>query len=198
MERITAHQFFAAWQNTIIERRPDLKKIWQQSTEFTQAIKGSSKSILGAVGRQLNLSTYEGDYYSLDAIFYKDIDLVVPRPINTSWFKNIRIAFEHENDFKSGLFKEVSHLAITNCDLRVLVTYPKHGSSHTETKNEMENLRRIILGNRLAQNIADEDGFLLIFGYENRFAWEGFVFKMDSWEEVGHFEEPEAQQTNTC
>jgi hypothetical protein len=93
------------------------------------------------------------------------------------WLKDIRIAFEHENNFNSGLYQEVSHLLITNCELRVLVTYPDNGDI-TKTFNY---LHTIIKGSRQNEEISESGSFLLIFGYEAGFAWEGYIYNTEKW-----------------
>jgi hypothetical protein len=93
----------------------------------------------------------------------------------------LRVAFEHENNFKGGLYQEVSHLLITNCDLRVLVTYPNDGAANPKTKKEMDYLHEIIRGSRQGESISTDESFLLIFGYENGFAWEGYIYKQTAW-----------------
>ncbi|MBC8883343.1 hypothetical protein H9X57_07600 [Flavobacterium piscinae] len=70
------------------------------------------------------MKCYERNYYSLDAILYKEEFLVPNIKTNTFWFREIEVAFEHENNFNKNLFQEVSHLLITNSHLKVLVTYP--------------------------------------------------------------------------
>jgi len=45
---------------------------------------------------------YSDDYYSIDAVFYSKDDLVPGVPESQTWLRSIKIAFEHENFFKSG------------------------------------------------------------------------------------------------
>jgi hypothetical protein len=63
--------------------------------------------------------------------------------------------------------------------LRVLVTYPNE-----DTENELKYLHEIISGNRQAKSISDEESFLIIFGYETGFEWEGFMYKEENWKRI--------------
>lgn len=178
-ERITASQFYKVWVDIVSERKEHLLSIWRNAKEYTNNIKNDDNSVINEVASRLNLLCYPRDYYSIDTILYKQADKVPGLNSNNYWFRDIRVAFEHENNFKGGLFQETSHLVITNCDLRVLVSYP-NGS----TDDELKYLHDIILGNRHAKSIADNEGFLIIFGYERDFEWEGFVFTTDSWRKL--------------
>lgn len=177
--KVSAQKFFQAWIEIVTSRKDDMLRIWRNPREFTNYIISSDNSIMGVVANKLNLSTYLGNYYSLDTILYKPEDKTPRINPNNYFFRDIRVAFEHENYFNSGLYNEVSHLLITNCDLRVLVTYPDR-----EIDDELNYLHEIITGNRQSKIFADEDSFLIIFGYETGFIWEGRVYKQDKWEKI--------------
>lgn len=179
MDKIKATDFYNLWLETVNNRKAALLKIWRKTSDFTQYIKGSDNSVVDEIGKKLGLLTYQQDYYSIDTIFYKPEDLSPKIKPNTYWFRDIRIAFEHENNFNSGLYQEVSHLLITSCDLRVLVTYPQY-----ETDDMLESLHEIIKGNRNSKNISDEENFLIIFGYETGFEWEAYVYKETNWKKL--------------
>ena len=68
---------------------------------------------------------------------------------------------------------------IINCDLKVLVTYPVD-----DEQSELEYLHTIIKGNRQSKAISDEESFLIIFGLESDFGWEGFIYKYANWQEI--------------
>ena len=179
MDKISAQQFYQAWFDTVQLRKEHLLSIWRQAKVFTSHVKGDDASIMKEVAEKLNLRCYHGDYYSIDTVLYKEEDLVPGRPQGSYWFRDIRVAFEHENNFNSGLYQEVSHLLITNCDLKVLVTYP-----NDDGKSQLEYLHTIITGNRQSKLISDDENFLIIFGSENNFGWEGYVYKNDNWKEI--------------
>lgn len=179
MEKIQAIDFYKAWLETVSNRKDHLLSIWRNSKVYTSHIKGDDNSIIEEVAKRLNLLCYPRDYYSLDTVFYKEEDRTPGINPNTFWFRDIRVAFEHENNFKGGLYQEVSHLLITNCDLKVLVTYPNE-----DTESELKYLHEIISGNRQAKSISDEESFLIIFGYETGFEWEGFIYKEENWKRI--------------
>ncbi|TAF75980.1 MAG: hypothetical protein EAZ53_04640 [Bacteroidetes bacterium] len=178
-EVVSAKNFFKAWSEVVEKHKTELLKIWRNQREFTSYIKGSENSLLSEIASKFNLLTYENDYYSIDSIFYKPEDRTPNVSLNSYWFRNIRIAFEHENNFKSGLYQEVSHLVITNCDLRVLVAYPNE-----DVENELSYLHSVIKGNRNAKNISIEESFIIIFGYESGFEWDGYIYKDEGWKKI--------------
>lgn len=171
--------FYNLWIKTVNSRKNELLDKWRSNKEYTNLIKGHDDSIISKIAENLNLLCYPHDYYSIDAIMYLPEDLTPGINNNTFWLRDIRVAFEHENNFRGGLYQEVSHLLITSCDLRVLVTYP-----NDDTANELEYLHKIISGNRNAEKISNDESFLIIFGYENDFSWEGYVFKTNAWKKI--------------
>ena len=179
MNKVTSHQFYRVWHEIVLNRKDEMLKIWRNNSKYTSCIKGYDNSIISEIANKLELISYEKDYYSLDSILYKIEDLTPEIGENSFWFRNIRVAFEHENDFNGGLYQEVSHLTITNCDLRVLVTYPNCGEDGVN--EELNYFHEIIRGNSQSKNISDDESFLIIFGYEDGFNWDGFIFKEDSW-----------------
>ena len=154
-------------------------RIWRTAREFTSYVKGDENSVMDEVANKLDLLCYPRDYYSIDCLLYKQEDLIHNRKQGSYWFRDIRVAFEHENNFRSGLYQEVSHLLVVSADLKVLVTYP-----NDDTANELKYLHGIISGNRQSKPISDDESFLVIFGYENGFQWEGFVYKQDNWRQI--------------
>lgn len=179
MDRITAKQFFKSWMKIVSKRQDELLRLWHIPKEYTNYIKGSDNSVISEIALDLDLHSYEKDYYSLDTIFYKVEDLTPGISPNTYWFHDIRIGFEHENNFGSGLYQEVSHLLLINCELKVLVTYP-----NVDSKDELDYLHSIISTNRQSKNISEKENFLIIFGYKTDFEWEGFVYKSESWKQI--------------
>jgi len=187
MEKVTAAAFIQAWLDTVNLRRDYLLNIWRYPAQFTSYIKGKDNSIIEEVANKLNLIAYATDYYSIDTILYKKKDLVPGLNEGQFWFRDIRVAFEHENTFNEKLREETAHLLITNCDLRVLVSYPQNDEKEIRILNY---LHEIIKGNRNSKAISKEESFLLIFGYENGFEWNGYVYKEDMWKNLeGHNQE---------
>lgn len=181
INKVTALQFFQAWIDTVQGRKEHLLSIWRQAKEFTSQVKGDDASLMKEIADKLNLVCYHSDYYFLDTVLYKEEDLVPGRPQGSYWFRDIRVAFEHENNFNSGLYQEVSHLLITNCDLKVLVTYPPNDDKEIY---QLNNLLDIIKGSRQSRIISDNESFLIIFGYEADFSWIGYVYKESGWKQI--------------
>lgn len=179
LEKISALNFYQSWLDTVANRKEHLLSIWRNAKAFTSYIKGDDNCVIEEVANKLNLLCYPRDYYSIDTLLYKQEDLVHKRDEGNYWFRDIRVAFEHENNFKGGLYQEVSHLLLVNADLKVLVTYPNE-----DTTNELQYLHEIISGNRQSKSISDDESFLIIFGYESGFEWEGFVYKQDNWKQI--------------
>jgi hypothetical protein len=177
METINSRMFYKAWLDTVKGRKETMLKIWNSNKEFTRYIKGGTDSVMDGVAKKLELICYHADYYSIDSILYKKEDLVEGLGENNYWLRDMRVAFEHENNCNSGLFQEVSHLLITNCDLRVLVTYPNN-----HEKDHLDFLHKVIKGNRHSSTIASDESFLVIFGYQKGFEWDGYIYKDNDWQ----------------
>lgn len=179
MERITASKFYNEWVS-IVDReqfKNDLLENWKKPKKYTAIILKVKDGILTEVASKLGLEPFCHNYYGLDAVLYLEDNKVKDAPPDTCWLQDIKVAFEHENYFSSGLFKEVSHLCITNCDLRVLVTYPD--KNEEEVKAELDKLHGIICGNRLATEISDNEGFLIVLGEridDKQIFWEEYIF----------------------
>jgi hypothetical protein len=179
MEKVTSSHFYKIWLETVTSRKKHLLSIWRNPRTYTSYIKGDENSVMDEVATKLNLLCYPFDYYSIDTILYLPEDKTPRINENSYWFRDIRVAFEHENNFRGGLYQEVSHLLITQCDLRVLVTYPTEDS-----KSQLDYLHEIILGSRQSKVISDEESFLIILDYEAGFEWEGLIFKQDNWNRI--------------
>jgi hypothetical protein len=180
----TSSEFLKAWVETVDANKDILLKEWRHARTFTNLINSNDECILKQVGDKLNLKCYPHDYYFLDSVLYDDSDLVPRIPENNYWFRQVKVAFEHENVFKSGLYKEVSHLLLTNSDLKVMVTYPSYEAHEESTLAEMNYLHEIIKGCSTQKDLSDNESFLLIFGSEAGFVWEAFVYKEEDWKRI--------------
>ncbi|KOS07120.1 hypothetical protein AM493_14540 [Flavobacterium akiainvivens] len=172
---INSRNFFSVWKKIVGSRKDMLSNDWRKHAVFTSHVKGNDDSIIKEIAGSFGL-LYYNEYYSLDVVLYKEEDLVPDITEGWCWLRNIRIAFEHENNFNRALYQEVSHLLITNCELRVLVTYPNGGIDEM-----LKYLREIIKGSRQSHDISKSENFLLIFGYEEGFAWEGYIYNTENW-----------------
>ena len=151
-------KFYAAWLAVAREREGELLEKWERAALYTAAMLYGDDSVVQHLARKLGYGVHR-DYYAIDAVFYRQVsDRVHCAPPEQTWLKNIQIAFEHENHFRSGLFQEVSHLLITRTHLRVLVTYPE--GEEFEATEELRNLAQIIQ----TSEIASDPAMLCIFG----------------------------------
>jgi hypothetical protein len=178
----TPAEFFAQWQIECQVRVHELLANWEQGGSYTATVFGGPAF---EVGRKFDLECYL-NYYSLDAVYFRrDDDAVADSiaPPNSTWLHNIRIAFEHENYFRSGLYQETSHLLITRAELRVLVTYPETEDSN-EIERELGVLHQIISSSGLS-----EPAFLIVLGRRtsvghglwNGVEWRGRVYARSGW-----------------
>jgi hypothetical protein len=178
MTLISSRLFFDIWKQITNDNKQVLLDQWQNYKNYTSLIKGSENSILSQIAIKLNLFVYEKDYYSVDAIFFNADDLCPKIQDKTYWFRNLQIAFEHENNFYSGLYQEISHLIILNSPLKVLVTYPdniEHG------EKELEYFTEIIKGNRNELQFSEKEEILVIYGFREDFSWHGYIYKSEGW-----------------
>lgn len=178
--KLTAQDFFKHWVEACNQRREVLLRDFKNSSLFTAHMLTDNNSVIDAVAKGMGLQSYSG-YYCLDAILFKKDDRVPGSPPNTTWVRRIRVAFDHENYFNSGLFQEVSHLLITDCDLRVLVSY--HPENDSVFDYQKKYLHQIIKGSDRSNQISEASSFLFIIenGTPASFAWEAYLFKWDHW-----------------
>lgn len=176
MKTITSRDFYKTWLQTVNQNKTQLIEKWRSNTEFTSFMIYEKDSIVCQISEKLDLLCYNNDYYSIDAVFYKSEDLVPEIGPNQIWLRDIKIGFEHENHFKSGLYQEVSHLLLTNAELKVLVSYPNN-----EPDEQLKYLHEIIINTRHASELSKNESFIIILGYETGFAWEGYIFNEAGW-----------------
>ncbi|HIF9108752.1 hypothetical protein [Photobacterium damselae] len=187
MASISSKEFWNAWKNVVLKRHDEICANWCDNPSYTKMIISNENSVVMDVAKELSIHCFNGDYYSTDSVFYSDDD-IIPE-VNGVWLRDMRIAFEHENSFNSGLYQEVAHLLLLNSDLKVLVTYPYDNDEELESK-ELDYLHGVISGNRHANLISDTESFLIIFGYGEEMPrkWLGLIFKKDDWKPIGLFD----------
>ena len=176
-----ASRFFEAWLAATSERSEELARRWASQRAFTSCMLKEPNSVVDAVAAKLGWKCYD-EYYSIDAIMFAPEDRIPEAPANQTWVRRIRVALEHENNFESGLFRELSHLLITDCDLRVLVSYT---NDPERVKRECAVLHRIVSGSDRARAISDAGSLLFIIGsgyLENApVVWQAFVYSTEGW-----------------
>jgi hypothetical protein len=182
----TAAAFYTAWLNAVnAEDLPEkFIDLFPTSTELTSLVIHRHNGIIVRVANELGLKAWNGDYYDIDAVLYSDEkdeegeaqDKVHGCPDNLTYLHHIRVAFEHENAFNDNLYQEIAHLLITNCDLRVLVTYP-----NTELTEWLPWFHKMIRRHPQQADFAEQENFLLLFGYREGPRWEARVYKTEDW-----------------
>lgn len=185
--KVTSYQFYKLWYEEVNMQKTLLQEKWKNSGEFTDLVFNCENALIKNISKRLQLNYFTNNYH-VDAVFYEENDRVPNRPKNHFWFRNIQIAFEHENDFNSGLYQEVSHLLITNCNLRVLVTYYPAGD---ETP-QLNYLHSIIQGTPYSDSISESESFLIIIGSGSDFEWDGYIYNNDSTQKWKMLQKPNA------
>jgi hypothetical protein len=181
-KKVTAESFFSAWKSVCTPIENQLYRDWDELSKYSGHVFNGEASIIARVAERLSLKAYL-NYYWLDAVLYNEPnDLVPEAPPQQTWFRHIQVAFEHENKFSSGLFKEISHLMITDCDLRVLVSYPGPKDNPDE---ELAYLNKIISGSSRSPRFAANRDILVIFGELKQgvplITWTGLVYTSTKW-----------------
>jgi hypothetical protein len=187
MQRVSSKAFFEAWLKSVRSKNSELINVWNIAKSYTQAVLGYKDSVIADVAESLSLKHYS-EYYSMDAIIFdpKADKILDCAPLSETWLCRARVAIEHENVFFSGLYKEVGHLLLLDCDLRVLITYPPPHNDRVEP--ELSKLSGIIEQSGKAKVISKESSFLLILGFKSQgdvhVRWSARVFKDGDWIEL--------------
>jgi hypothetical protein len=178
----TARSFYNAWLNAVNHQdlRKDVIDFWPNFAAFTSLVIHRQDGIITQIANELNLKAWNGDYYHIDAVLYKEEDKVHGCPDNATYLHHLRVAFEHENNFNDNLYQEISHLLIANSDLRVLVTYP----NIYPLDASLAWFHEMIDHHPCQKQFSDQENFLLIFGYRDGPRWEGRVYKTHGWKEL--------------
>lgn len=189
MLSVTSKSFFQSWLDAVQSRETELQSAWDGATPYTDRILNSDDSVAADVAITLGLKHYS-EYYSMDAVMFDPEQDKINgcAPDQETWLCNVRIAIEHENEFFSGLYKEVGHLLLIDCDLRVLITYPP--ANHSGVEPELTRLAAIIEQSGKADVISINDSFLLIFGSklkdDKRIRWSAQSFRYGKWVELNN------------
>lgn len=176
---ISQEQFYSAWVSICKKNETRILNLWYKpegASEYTDLILKGKDSITSQIAKLLMLEL-KHEYYSVDAIFYRNIDLVKEKSKNGSWDKTdgglwltrFVITLEHENvPFgKSGAYQEICHLLTINSELKVLVTY----QGKDKILKLVEDLNDVI-----PKDKKDKTPILLIVGYEeeNKIIWSAY------------------------
>lgn len=184
---ITARQFYQAWLETIGNNQEKIKQYCHSKSDYTKLAIRDDASLIIQVAKKLGLSCYNADYYSLDSVLYHEQNRVRKGNDRYHYLSHICVAFEHENDFFSGLFQEVAHLLITQSQLKVLVSYPNSFEAK-QVNQELAELHSIIADTPDSDEISKKENFLLILGVNkkqhSKDSWKGLIFTTEEWKEL--------------
>lgn len=184
---ITAQQFYQVWLGVIANNQEQIKQHWDSRKNYTRLVIHDDASLIIQVAEKLGLACYNADYYNLDSVLYHEKHRLNKEIYKGFYLPHIGVAFEHENDFFSGLFQEVTHLLITKSQLSVLVSYPY--SFEAECVNiVLDELHDIIVYAPDSNEISNKENFLLILGHNgkqgSKDSWKGLVFTKEGWKEL--------------
>jgi len=129
MRKITPVEFRSSFVKAINAEQAGLIKQWARPlVDYTDFMR---KVILPKVAINLELKSYGADYYTIDDIFYEDIDTEHFSKFST-YAKYIAIAVEHENEAQRS-YEEMNKLQLINTPLKVLIVY-------SDKEDEIQNL----------------------------------------------------------
>lgn len=180
-EAINPDRFFSAWRKAASTREADLIGCWSgNNTGYTKIM----REFLPGIAQELALELYNKDYYTLDAIFYreKDSDNFRIFPDTYLYAKHIEIAFEHENPLR-GSQVEMNKLQLFNAPLKVLVTY----GNEPEQTEYLKTYASIIKAADIFNDISTLRKQLVIFGScpaRIKIEWNGYVYTEGGFREL--------------
>jgi hypothetical protein len=136
-KQMTNKDFFLSWKEICELNKTKIINLYenQQYKDYTKFILNNDKSverpIIEQIAEKLELKYYSQGhgYYFIDAVLYKENDLLPSNTTNNTWsnieqprLRRIRISFEHEME-PNTIWQEICHLLIVNSDHKIIVTY---------------------------------------------------------------------------
>jgi hypothetical protein len=135
-KEMTNKDFFLLWEEVCELNKTKILDLYesQKYKDYTKFILNNDqsvkKSIIEQIADKLGLKYYSqgNGYYFIDAVLYKENDLLPSNPVNNTWsnveqprLRRIRISFEHEME-PNTIWQEICHLLTTNSDNKIIVT----------------------------------------------------------------------------
>jgi hypothetical protein len=162
MKKITPELFKEKFDEVIKLQHisPRISTEWNNWKVYTGIILGE---VVPLIAEKLGLSSYNKDYYWLDAVIYEELDEVHFKN-GTTYAKYIAVAIEHENDSKSTVV-EMNKLQIYNSPLKVLITYPGH---EDKIDNLLSMYTRIMESSDVFSDFSSHRKQLVIFGIKSK------------------------------
>jgi hypothetical protein len=176
MTEISPEKFCKAFRRAIVELGDD--------AFLVNPLKASTAALrerfFPNIAGKLNLECYPSkDFYTIDAIFYKELDLSnFPRG---TYPKSIADAIEHENK-ASRSHEEMYKLQLFKVPLKVLIIYEEEGTATSELLIKFEG---IIRQSGFAADLLKRERQLVIIGTPRTAkAWRYYVYTQDGFREL--------------
>ena len=151
---ISPETFKDAFLKALPSKESQIVSTWNSPKSRTEAM----KDLLVEIAIILCLQLYKNDYYTIDAIFYKEKDITYFSEKNT-YAKYIAIAIEHENVL-NGTQVVINKLQILIAPLKVLITYAEGDT----VKKFLTMYANIIADSDVFSDISIKRKQLVIFG----------------------------------
>jgi hypothetical protein len=126
------------------------------------------------IARQLGLSSWNKEYYTLDGMFYEErgVDATGKFASYANW---VSVAIEHENDV-SRAQETMNKLQLFNAPLKVLITYASPGNATDSLLRKYEN---IIKASDVFNDVATLRQQLVIIGTPKSLEWRMYAYEND-------------------
>lgn len=132
-------------------------------------------TIYPKIARQLGLSSWNKEYYTLDGMFYEErgVDATGKYASYANW---VSVAIEHEND-ASRAHETMNKLQLFNAPLKVLITYAPAGAA---TDSLLHKYEKIIRASDVFNDVATLRQQLVIIGTPKSVAdWRLYAYEND-------------------
>ncbi len=135
MQVVQPSDFAAAFSKVVKKRKRQVDQFWNpwNAKSYTALFLDNDDSILRDVARRLHLK-FKGPWWTLDGIFYEEVDIDFPSGWDMAKF--ISVAIEHEN-FSGRAAYQTNKLSIFNAPLKVLITYPASSGKRGQDKSQL-------------------------------------------------------------
>ena len=179
--KISPDMFLSTFLEISNKHSQQLRDVWYRTRDYTKLMRSV---VLPDVADKLGVFCYNRDYYTLDAVFYQELDTQHFRD-GWTYVKYISVALEHEND-PTGTAAEMNKLQLFNAPLKVLITYPNSASQAEEL---LAKYGKIISESDIFGDIKTSRRQLVIFGVQaggsdQPPAWQGYTYTGSGFEPI--------------
>lgn len=167
---ISPEQFWTAFQSVARDFDTRLVAAWSDTAAYTTLIRSG---LFPALARELKLTCHARDYWSIDAILYREKH-GPPFHERETYAKCIDVAIEHESVAERS-HEEINKLQIINAPLKVLITYP---GACANRQRYLDRYLPIIQAADTFGDISTLRRQLVIFGCKEngRICWSAYVY----------------------